>query len=296
VSDVLVLAEHRRGELRPVGRELLGAAHALSEQGLGPVVLATIDAEAEANAAQAAVGALLAERLPAVVLAAHGRGALGFAPALAARGGYGFARDVTAVNWERGELRAERGVYGEPVRELGFPGKDTVLLLLRAGAFDPVDPRGAELEQIELRPTPDARVRHDGYLDRPVEARDQALGEADFVLAAGRGLADEGAQGIARMQRLADRLEATLAVSGALVEGGLAPGVRKAGISGRRVAPSVYVALGISGAPQHLAGIARSHTIVAVNRDPDARIFEIAHYGAVADAFEVLGELERRLG
>lgn len=291
-----MLGEQRRGELRPIGRELVGAALALSEQGLGPVVLATIDAETEANAAQAAVGALLAERRPAVVLAGHGRGALGFAPALAARGGYGFARDVTALACEQGDLRVECGVYGGPVREVGFPGKDTVLLLLRAGAFAPLDPGEVELEQIELRPAPDARAQHERYLDRPGAARDQELGEADLLLAAGRGLAGEGAQGIARMQRVADRLGAVLAVSGALVEGGLAPGSRKVGISGRRVAPSVYVALGISGTPQHLNGIARSHTIVAVNSDPDARIFEVAHYGAVADAFEVLGELERRLG
>jgi electron transfer flavoprotein alpha subunit len=296
VREVVVLGEQWRGELRPIGRELVGAALALSEQGIGPVVLATVDAEAEANAVHAALSALLAERRPAVVLAAHGRDALGFAPALAARGGYGFARDVTALTWEQDGLRAECGIYGEPVRELGFPGKDTVVLLLRAGAFVPVDPREAELEQIELRPAPDARVQHDGYLERPAETGDQELGEADFLLAAGRGLAGEGTQGIARMQRLADRLGAVLAVSGALVEGGLAPGTRKVGISGRRVAPSVYVALGISGAPQHLAGIARSHTIVAVNSDPDARVFEIAQYGAVADAFEVLGELERRLG
>ena len=96
------------------------------------------------------------------------------------------------------------------------------------------------------------------------------------------------------MQRLADRLGATLAVSGALVEAGLAPGVRKVGISGRRVAPSVYLALGISGAVQHLGGMSRSRTIIAVNSDPAARIFDVAHYGAVANLHEVIDELERR--
>ena len=97
------------------------------------------------------------------------------------------------------------------------------------------------------------------------------------------------------MQRLADARRGPGGL-GALVEAGLAPAARKVGVSGSRVAPRLYLALGVSGAPQHLGGIARSHTIVAVNSDPDARIFEVAHYGAVADAYEVVGELERQLG
>jgi electron transfer flavoprotein beta subunit len=149
----------------------------------------------------------------------------------------------------------------------------------------------AELERVELRLTSDARIEHLEYRDR---ARKTELREADFVVAIGRGLASEGTRGVARMQRLADRLGATLAVSGALVEAGLASGVRKVGISGRRVAPSVYLALGISGAVQHLGGMSRSRTIIAVNSDPAARIFDVAHYGAVANLHEVIDELERR--
>jgi electron transfer flavoprotein alpha subunit len=296
MSGVLVLAELRRGELRPAAHELIGAALALSEQGAGPVALATIDVETEANAAQAALRALVDERRPALVLAAHGRAALGVAPALAASGGFGFARDVSSASWRGGRARAERGVYGEPTVELEFPGKDTVVLLLRAGAFAPRSASEPEIERVELRAGACTGAATVEQRERIRDTDAAELDVADFVLAVGRGLGGDGASGIARAQRLADRLGATLAVSGALVEAGLAPGARKVGVSGRRVAPSLYLALGISGAPQHLAGIARSHTIVAVNSDPDARIFEVAHYGARADAFEVLDELERQLG
>jgi len=82
-------------------------------------------------------------------------------------------------------------------------------------------------------------------------------------------------------------------VSGPLVEAGWASRTRKVGQSGKTVAPRVYLALGISGAAQHLAGMSRSRTIVAVNSDPGARIFDFAHYGAVADLFEIADELER---
>jgi electron transfer flavoprotein alpha subunit len=88
---------------------------------------------------------------------------------------------------------------------------------------------------------------------------------------------------------------ATLAVSGPLVEAGLASRTRKVGQSGKTVAPRVYLALGISGAPQHLAGMSAARTIIAVNSDRGARIFDVAHHGAVADLFEVAAELERQL-
>jgi hypothetical protein len=136
----------------------------------------------------------------------------------------------------------------------------------------------ARSERIELREAP---------------AGDVDITEADFLLAIGRGAGT--AENVARLERLAELLGATLAVSGPLVEAGLAARTRKVGQSGKTVAPHVYLALGISGAAQHLGGMSRSRTIIAVNSDPGARIFDVAHYGAVADLFEVADELERQL-
>ena len=163
MREVMVLAEARRGELRPVSFELIGAARALSERDAGPVTVVLIGPDAaaqtsavalegvqrvlivptpqahfEAHVTQAAVEALIERRRPSLVLAGHTIDSLGFAPAVAARGGHGFASDVTAVSWTEQGATAQRSAYGEElIVELDFPGKQTVVLLLRPGTFAP---------------------------------------------------------------------------------------------------------------------------------------------------------------
>ena len=319
MSRILVLAETRRGELRPVTLELIGAARALSHQGAGPVAVALIGADAEQHAAavglegvqdvlvvpapqpqfeahvtQAALQELIERRQPALVLAGHTIDSLGFAPAVAARGGLGFASDVTGASWsERGAL-VRRGAYGEKLTaELDFPGKQTVVLLLRAGAFAPADQAetgAAGVERVELQLDGAARTEHVELRDPP--AGDVDITKADFLLSIGRGVEDEDR--IAELEQLAARMGATLSASRPLVDAGWISSARQVGQSGRTVTPKVYLALGISGAVQHLAGMSKAHTIIAVNSDPEAPIFGVAQYGAVADLFEVAAELERQ--
>jgi electron transfer flavoprotein alpha subunit len=313
----MVLGESRRGELRPVSLELIGAALALSEQGAGPVTVVLVGQDAEAHAAavnlagvkdvlvvptpqarfeahitQAALEVLIEQRKPALVLAGHTIDSLGFAPAVAARGHLGFASNVTALWWGEQGAGAERGAYGEKlIAELDFPGKETVLLLIRAGAFEPAvgAPGEASFERIELDLADTARTEHLQLRDPPTG--DVDITKADFLLAIGRGV--QARENLPQLERLAALMGATVSVSGPLVEAGWASRTRKVGQSGKTVAPRVYLALGISGAAQHLAGMSRSDTIIAVNSDPGARIFDVAHYGAVADLFEVAAELER---
>jgi len=293
VSGVIVLGETRAGSPRPLNEELLRVALALSAEGAGPVTIASIGDEAEAHVTQAAVAQLIAQRQPSLVLAGHTIAALGFAPALAACGEHGFASDVTGVAWADGVF-ARRPAYGEQlIAELGFPGKQTVVLLLRPGAFVPLaedSSQDAAVEHVELDLTAsDPRIER---IELPEASDDRVeLESADFLLALGRGVG--APEQIAPLEQLAAALGATVCVSGPLVEAGWAPRTRKVGVSGKTVAPRVYLALGISGAAQHLAGMSRARTIIAVNRDPAARIFDVAHYGAVADLFEVAAELER---
>jgi len=319
LSGILVLAEARRGRLRPVSVELIGAACALSEEGAGPVTVALIGADAETHAAavdvvgvehvlvvptpqpafeahvmQTAVAALIERRAPSLVLAGHTIDSLGFAPALAACGGHGFASDVTAIHWGEHGAVVQRGAYGDRlIAELDFPGRQTVVLLLRPGAFalaatDRASP-GATVERIELDLAGCARTEHVELRDPPTG--DVDIAKADFVLALGRGVGT--AEQLERLERVADAIGATVAVSGPLVEAGWAERSRKVGQSGNTVAPRVYLAFGISGAAQHVAGMSRSRMIIAVNSDPGARIFDVAHYGAVADLFVIAAELER---
>ena len=333
MSGIVVLAEARDGALRPVSFELIAVARELSAQGAGAVTVALVDHDAdalagalavsgvrevlavptpearfEAHVMQAAVEQLIAQRRPSLVLAGHTIDSLGFAPAVAARGAHGFASDVTAVSWsERGAL-ARRPAYGEQlIAELDFPGKETVVLLLRPGAFAAavgdgnIDGDGdgaamvgseATIERLALDLEGSARSERVELRQAPSGGVD--ITKADFVLAIGRGAAS--AKQVAELERLAARIGATLAVSGPLVEAGWAARGRKVGVSGKTVAPRVYLALGISGAAQHLAGVSRARTIIAVNSDAQARIFDIAHYGAVADLFDVATALERQLG
>ncbi len=320
MSGVLVLAETRRGELRPVTLELIGAACELSAQGAGPVTVVLIGADTEAHAAavslagvqdvlvvatpqpqfeahvtQVAVQALIEQCRPALVLAGHTIDSLGFAPALAARGGHGFASDVTAAGWGEHGALVRRGAYGEKlIAELDFPGKQTVVLLLRAGAFAPAEGAAAggepAVERLELEFGAAARTEHIELRDPP--AGDVDITKADFLLSIGRGVEDE--ERIVELEALAARMGATLSASRPLVDAGWIESARQVGQSGRTVTPKIYLALGISGAVQHLVGMSKAQTIIAVNSDPEAPIFGVAQYGAVADLFEVAAELERQ--
>jgi electron transfer flavoprotein alpha subunit len=286
---VLVIAEARRGQVRDVSLELLTAAAALP----GPVdVLLIGDAPAEAltaaetvlvarrehyepHVAAAAVKAAIERFAPDVILAPHSVDAMGYAPAVAAELGLGFASDVMSV------APVTRGAYGDRlVATLEFDGP--ALLMVRAGAYEPAAGGGsATVEELALdEPAP---VQHLGYVE--AEAGDVDITSAGFLLSIGRGVED--ADDVAELEQIAERIHATLAVSRPLVDAGLMPAARQVGQSGKTVKPKVYLALGISGAIQHLAGMRQADTIIAVNTDPEAPIFQVAHYGAVADLFDV---------
>ena len=136
-----------------------------------------------------------------------------------------------------------------------------------------------------------ARTEHLGY--REVQEGDVDISKADFLLSIGRGVEDR--DNIERFEELAEKLGATLSVSRPLVDAGWMPSARQVGQSGKTVKPRVYLAMGISGAVQHLAGMRTAETIIAVNTDPEAPIFNVAHYGAVKDMFELADELEQVL-
>ena len=316
MSGILVLAESRRGELREISLELVGAALGLKDEAGGPVAVAIIGAGAtehasslgaagvdevltvaaptedcEAHVHADALAALIEQESPAVVLLGHTIDSLGFGPAVAATLGLGFASDVTALGWEDG-LVATRGAYGGKVEvELDFPRKETTLLMLRAGAFEAAETSGDASARSVEAPV-EARTEQLGF--READAGDVDITKADFLLSVGRGIEDKDA--LPQFEELAETMGATLSVSRPLVDAGWAPNARQVGQSGKTVKPRVYLALGISGAVQHLAGMQTADTIIAVNTDPEAPIFRVAHYGAVADLFDVADELADQFG
>jgi electron transfer flavoprotein alpha subunit len=304
--------------LREVSLELVSAAREVKEAAGGRLAVAVIGADAErfagdlaadgvdevltvmapvanfeAHVWQRALESLIESEQPALVLAGHTIDSLGFAPAVAARAGLGFASDVTAISWAD-ELRARRGAYGDKLQaELEFPGKACTLLTVRPGIFPVASPGGGAAP---ARPVPIdldgvARTEHVEFVE--ASAGDVDITKADFLLSIGRGIEDK--DNIPRFEELAERFGATLSVSRPLVDAGWMPSARQVGQSGKTVKPRVYLALGISGAVQHLAGMRNADTIIAVNTDPEAPIFGVAHYGAVVDLFEVMDELEQAL-
>lgn len=314
MSGVLVVAEHRRGEVREVTFELISLALELKAAGAGPVAVLAVGREApalagalavegvdavlaapadvegfEPHVTQRAVEQVLGQRAPVVVLAGHTVDGAGFAPAVAAAGALGFASNVLSAAWLDGALTARRGAYGDRlVAELAFDERPA-LLMVRTGAYPAAAPSGSAppVDVLELDDASGPTI-HLGFREADTSGVD--ITKSEFLLSIGRGIGEQDQ--IERFEHLADRLGATLSASRPLVDAGWMDSARQVGQSGRTVKPKVYLALGISGAVQHLAGIRDAETIIAVNTDADAPIFGVAHYGAVADVHDLADALE----
>jgi len=307
--SVLVVAEHLRGAVRDVTYELITAARGLGgpvavavvgedpasldvgREGVDEVVHVRVDqAEFESDVYRAALESLIADRQPEVVLAGFTVNGMGFGGAVAAKLGLGFASDVFAVGREGGHIVATRAFYGAKVHaELEFPAGRPVLLLLRPTAWPPAEPGGSPAVVEHALPPVASRARHVEF--REVAKGDVDITTADFLLSIGRGVGER--ENVELFEELAQKLGATLAVSRPIVDAGWMTNARQVGQSGKTVKPKVYLAFGISGAVQHLAGMKASETIIAVNTDPEAAIFDVAHYGAVVDMFDVAEELAK---
>jgi electron transfer flavoprotein alpha subunit len=336
MSGILVIAEQRRGELRPISLELLSAAQglrragdevavamlcgsperfvdALSLSGVDEIVaVKTAVPEFDPDTFESAVGALIAQRAPDVVLVGHSVDSFGYAAALAARLKLGFATDVFDARRIDGELVATRGGYGQKVNvEVDFPGRSTVLLAIRGNVFKPPDPGVAPTGVTAYAPTsvsayaptgvpkltsfdaPDAKSRASLRDFIELSAGDDVdMTAAEFILTIGRGIGEEAK--VPQFRELADAIGATLGCSRPIADAGWLPKSRQVGQSGKTAsACKLYIAMGVSGAIQHLAGMKHVSTIVAVNTDAGASIFGVAKYGIVGDIFEIAEELRK---
>ncbi len=307
--SVLVVAEHIRGQVRDVTRELVTAGRTLGAvtvavighdptalveavdvDGVAEIVTVQVDAEEfENDVYQRALEALIAERRPRVILLGFTVNSMGYGPAVAAKLGLGFASDVHGLALEGDAVVATRSFYGSKVSaELDFPGAESVLLLLRPTAWSPAEGAGGAAVSSFAAPAGPSRARHLEFVEVAASG-DVDITQADFLLSIGRGVGEK--ENIDVFRELSEKMGAILSVSRPLVDAGWMPASRQVGQSGKTVKPRLYLAFGISGAVQHLAGMKTAGTIVAVNTDPEAAIFNVAHYGAVADLLDVAEEL-----
>lgn len=317
MKRVAVVCEHRQGVLRGVTDELIGAAQQVSHgegqvtalllcedaSGFEPVLKGKVNrlvviedprfADFESSAYAEALRALLAQEEPDLVLGPHSGFGMDFFPGLAASLGWPLATDVVAIEHQEAGLIATREAYGGKLRsEVQFAGDGPVVMTLRAGGYEPSEIAvTAEVVRVEVELAAERRRRFLGYIQP--EAGDVDISQADVVLGIGRGVRDEDNVGVVR--ELAEMLGGVLAGSRPVIDAGWLPKDRQVGQSGKTVKPKLYLALGISGAFQHVAGMRSSDLIVAVNKDPEAPIFEVAHYGIVGDMMAIVNSLKEHL-
>ena len=309
MAEVLVLVEHADGALKKVSSELITAARVLGEPaavvvGKPGTADPLVDGLKAAGAAKIYVAesdtaenylitpsvdvlAALAESAsPAAVLLAASADGKEIAARLAARIGSGLLVDVVGV--EAGP-KAIHSIFGGAFTVEAQTNGDTPVITVRPGAID-AEPSDGAGEKVTVE-VPEAAENAAKVTKRePAVAGDRPeLTEATIVVSGGRGVGS--AEKFSVVEELADSLGAAVGASRAAVDSGYYPGQFQVGQTGKTVSPQLYIALGISGAIQHRAGMQTSKTIVAVNKDEEAPIFEIADYGVVGDLFKVAPQL-----
>jgi electron transfer flavoprotein alpha subunit len=308
----LVIAEQREGKLNRVTWETVAGA----QQAGGRISVAVVGSRVDGVASELAAAdsaevllvddsalahytadgyvqalqQLLAAEQPSHVFFPHTYQARDFAPALAARLGRPLITDVIALKTQGSDLVYVRPVFqGKLSADVVATGPAPHLATFQIGAYRgdaarkgaaaaPVRKVAVSIDVAAIRQKPEAPFK---------EARQAVdLSQAERIVAAGRGIKSQ--EHLKLVEQLAQALGAEVAASRPICDAGWLPMDRQIGSSGQTVAPKLYLALGISGAIQHLVGMKGSRTIVAINKDPDAPIFEVADYGIVGDLFEIV--------
>ncbi|MDF3050395.1 MAG: Electron transfer flavoprotein alpha subunit [Pseudonocardia sp.] len=312
MAEVLVLVDHVEGEIKKSTFELLTAARALGEPSavvVGPPGTAAklADALTEYGAAKVYVAetdgsaflspevdvlAQLVERVqPAAVLVGVSADGKEIAGRLAVRTGSPWLNDVVAVSVD-GAVDGTHSIFGGAWTVQARADGAHPVVTVRPGSVEAVPAPGAGVEEVVEVPAagPSATV----VAREPVVTGERPeLGEASVVVSGGRGVGS--AEQFAVIEQLADALGAAVGASRAAVDSGYYPHQFQVGQTGKTVSPQLYIALGISGAIQHRAGMQTSKTIVVVNKDADAPIFEIADFGVVGDLFTVAPQLREEI-
>lgn len=315
--SVLVIAEHRGGNCNRMSFETLAAAQQIGPALKAPVEAAVLSSDAmalagnlsqfgvtkvyavshplleqyTADAYTAAAEQLVRKTSPKLVLFPHTYQVRDFAPKLAAKFGKPLVSDAISVRVSDQRIVFVRQLFqGKLSADAGFGLEETVFASIQAGAFRPAEPTnaGAPIEAIEIA-LDAGHIR--GRPEEPFREAQRSvdLTSADTIVAVGRGIKEK--DNLPVVEKLAQALGAELAASRPICDNGWLPMERQVGSSGQTVSPKVYFAIGISGAIQHLVGMKASKTVVAINKDENAPIFEIADYGVVGDLFEVVPAL-----
>ncbi len=309
MADIFVFVEHKDGKLKKSAIELLSAAkksgmtvHALAlgsgSEGLAEAVgsfgateLLICNADSlkyyNPEAYSAVISQAIKDKKPGIVLAAATSTGKDLFPRVGGATGAGVASDCTSLNLRSGNVSARRPMYaGKVSAEVGFSNCETKIVLVRPNALEAGTPEAGKTATVVNLPPPPTDLRT--IIKEVVKgtANKLDLTEANIIISGGRGL--KGPENFKLLDELAAVLGGAVGASRAVVDAGWVPHDMQVGQTGKTVSPSLYIACGISGAIQHLAGMSSSKVIVAINKDKEAPIFQKATYGIVGDLFEIV--------
>ncbi|QFU82591.1 electron transfer flavoprotein subunit alpha/FixB family protein [Natronorubrum aibiense] len=312
MTDVLAVTDHRRGELRDVSYEIITAGRVLADETGGDLHLAvisgtvdefaddlnregvdaihTVDYGEEFNhdVYTQATTQLYDELAPQYVLTPNSVNGLDYAPAVANDLDLPIVTDTIGLETDGETLIATREMYGGKVETTNELEGEAVVTIRSAEWAKAEGTGDASIEAFDAEIDEDAiGSTVTGFEE--VGGGDVDISEADVLVSVGRGIEEE--DNIPLIEELAEALDATVSSSRPIVDNGWLPKNRQVGQSGKVVTPDVYIAIGISGAVQHVAGMKGSDTIVAINTDPNAPIMDIADYAIVDDLFDVVPAL-----
>ena len=315
MKDIFVLAEHRRGELREISMEMLTGAAKLGGTVVAILLGKDVDEFAEkltgfadkvlyinddmfenynSEAYQKALSALIKEHGPGLVLVGNTAQGVDMAPALAVELEAPMVTDITALEMEGDKPKPTRQYYGGKLdAHMALKDADLYIITVREATFPAEEPsKSGEVVKVDNPVSEEITYRKFLEYVEP-EIGDVDITQSTLLIGVGRGIREDKNMPVA--EELAEALGADLAASRAVVDAGWLPSDRQVGISGKTVKPKLYLAIGISGAFQHVTGMKGSEVIVAINKDPDAPIFGIADYGIVDDLFKVVPKLVEKI-
>ena len=310
MSNVFVVGEIKDGELKKISRELTSAARKIADTLGGQVEVLLIGAGAEKFAGDlGAVGAdkvltanvgdfnaeayanviseLVKAKKPTVVLMPHTGYGKDYSPRVAVKIGAGIVADVVGLSVDGGKVVAKKPIYSGKAYANIKVTTDIQAFTVRPNSQEVGSKAGAGAVEAVSAGAGDVKVKITGT-EMSGGSKIQ-LTEASIIVSGGRGM--KGPENFPMLQSLADLLGAALGASRAAVDSGWISHSHQVGQTGKTVSPNCYIACGISGSIQHMAGMGSSKYIVAINKDAEAPIFKVATYGVVADLFEVVPAL-----
>lgn len=318
MSDILAVAESRDGALRAVSHEIASAAveladglggtanltligpeadslaEELNRPGVAKILPVTHEATFSHDAHRQAIGQLVEELDPTIVLTPQSVNGMDYAPTVAMDVDASLVTDVIAFDGvENGSLSIVREMYGSKVETSVEVSGDQFVATVREGEWDPIDEAGdASVEALDIT-FDESSFGSEVIGFEELAEGDVDISEADILVSIGRGIEEE--ENLDLIHDLADAIGGTVSASRPIVDSGWLPKNRQVGQSGKTVTPDLYLAIGISGAVQHVAGMKGADTIIAINNDPNAPIFDIADYGIVDDLFDLVPALTEAL-